>query len=142
MWTAEPDHVGMAKKTVADPRISRARERKAAKAIGASVATPLADADDEPDLFLGQWLDRLKLKQSEIADKVGITRAYMNNLCNPPKGQKRKNPSISVMLRISKATGVSVNDLYSPPPSRAESLRLRQYQASTIDALRAAGVIS
>ncbi len=141
MWIEADDHVGMARKPVTDPRSSVSRQRKAAKAAGASPVAELV-ADDGPVLFLGEWLDRLDLKQSEIADEAKITRAYMNNLVNPPKDKKRKNPSIAVMLRIYKATGVSVNDLYTPPPSRAESARLKQYQQSTIDALRAAGVIS
>ncbi len=145
MWTEPADHVGMVRKSFADQRSIRSRERRAAKRIAKGLATPpaeRAEPQEPPELFLGEWLDRLGLQQKEVAQAAGITPAYLNNLVNPAKLKQRKNPRIAVMLRISAAIGVSINDLYKRPPTRAEADRLRQFQPSTIDALRAAGALS
>ena len=47
------------------------------------------------------------ITQVELARKIGITPAY---LCDLEKG-KKKNPSVSVMIRLAEALNVTVNDL-------------------------------
>jgi transcriptional regulator with XRE-family HTH domain len=64
-------------------------------------------------LFLGLWLKRLNRKQAEIAEAAGITPTYVSELVNDPG----KNPSPTVLLDISEALGLTVNDLYNMPPA-------------------------
>lgn len=47
------------------------------------------------------------LKQKELAQKAGITAAY---LCDLEKGKKH-NPNISLLMRIAEALNVTVTDL-------------------------------
>ena len=47
------------------------------------------------------------ITQVELARKIGITPAYLSDL---EKG-KKKNPSVSVMIRLAEALNVTVNDL-------------------------------
>lgn len=47
------------------------------------------------------------ITQVELARKIGITPAY---LCVLEK-VKKKNPSVSVMIRLAEALNVTVNDL-------------------------------
>lgn len=90
-------------------------------------------------LHIGQWLSALDLQQIDVARDAKIGRAYLNNLINPKNPDKPPKPSALVMLRVSRAMGVSVNDLYAPPPTKAEIARLRSYQSTTLGSLMAAG---
>ncbi len=47
------------------------------------------------------------MSQAELARRVGVKREYMNRIIN-----RRINPTIPLGLRISKALGVSVEDLF------------------------------
>lgn len=65
-------------------------------------------------LYIGQWASRLQRKPSEIARAVGITESYLSLLISGDK----KNPSATLLMDISEVLGISVNDLYRPPPTR------------------------
>ena len=86
-------------------------------------------------LHIGSWLAALELKQIDVAQRAKIGRAYLNNLINPKTPDKPPNPSALVMLRLSRVMGVSVNELYEEPPTRAELARLRRYQPATLGSL-------
>lgn len=63
-------------------------------------------------LQLGPWLTRLGKKPVEVAKKVGIGESYMSTLIS---GKKKGTPSL--LVDISEALGLTVNDLYRMPPS-------------------------
>ena len=63
-------------------------------------------------LYIGEWIARLGRTQVEIAKASGIGAPYLANLIAGDK----KNPGARVLLEISEALGISVNDLYRPPP--------------------------
>lgn len=63
-------------------------------------------------LHLGEWLSRLGRKPVELAKAIGVGESYISLLIS---GQK-KNPSGALLLDISEFLGLSVNDLYEPPP--------------------------
>ena len=60
---------------------------------------------------LGKNISKLrkaqKLTQQQLADKLGLTQAYMGHI-----EQGRKSPSLEVMEKIAKALRVSVKDLF------------------------------
>lgn len=82
-------------------------------------------------LHLGLWISALELKQIDVAEKSGFGRAYINNLINPKK-ERHRNPSAIALLRISRAIGVTVNELFELPPSKAELSRLRRLRPETL----------
>jgi hypothetical protein len=81
----------------------------------------------KPTLHLGEWIDRLGVRQREVAASAGIAEPYLTLLIR--RGSERK-PSAEVMIRIAEAmteisgVAVLVDDLYGPVPSDAV-LRMR-----------------
>jgi transcriptional regulator with XRE-family HTH domain len=63
-------------------------------------------------IYLGEWLARLRRKQVDLARAVGITPTYVSELIS----LKKPNPSPGLLLEISEWLGLTVNDLYRPPP--------------------------
>lgn len=63
-------------------------------------------------LYLGEWLARLGRTQAECARVAAITPTYVSELIS----QKKKDPSPAILLEISEWLGLTVNDLYRPPP--------------------------
>ncbi|MEO1019338.1 MAG: helix-turn-helix transcriptional regulator [Pseudomonadota bacterium] len=51
-------------------------------------------------LKLVQWKNKQNLSWKEAAEKLGISRGYLHNLCT---GQKL--PSVELMIRIERVTG-------------------------------------
>lgn len=130
------DNPGMAKRpTKSGKHGSRTKPTRPQKPAKSRVQA----AGPHEQLQLGQWLAALDLQQIDVAKDAKIGRAYMNNLINPKNPEKPPKPSALVMLRVSRAMGVSVNDLYAPPPTKAEIARLRSYQSTTLGSLMAAG---
>lgn len=82
-------------------------------------------------LYLGQWLRRLGRKQKEIADAAGVGESYISQLISNP----RKGASPSVLLDISEELGISINDLYMPPPPADAVAAVGQLEPSQIAAL-------
>jgi DNA-binding XRE family transcriptional regulator len=49
----------------------------------------------------------VELKQQELADRIGISRTYMNFIEND-----RKEPRISTLRKIAQQLGCSIRDLF------------------------------
>ena len=68
-----------------------------------------------PKLYIGEWIEHLGTKKpSEIAKEAGITESYLSLLISGEKD----NPAAHYVKSISEAMGVSMNALYSRPPTR------------------------
>lgn len=65
-----------------------------------------------PKLYVGEWVARLGRKQTDVAEAARITEAYLSEIISG----KKKNPSLAVLLAISDALGITINDLRYPPP--------------------------
>lgn len=68
------------------------------------------------DLHLGPWLALFGATETQAGEAAGCGQSYIANLING----RKKNPSALILLRISEWLGVTVNDLYQPPPTRSE----------------------
>lgn len=122
----------MARTPRKDPRIAhRAKNRRSSAPPKERAARELRE---DEHLFLGEWLSVLKRKQVEAAEAAEVTKAYVNNLINPPKGVP-KEPSVIVMLRISRFLKVTVNDLYKRPPVQNVTESFRGYSPEARAAL-------
>lgn len=77
-------------------------------------------------MYLGEWLNRLEVKQGQLAKGVGVSATYISELVNPKSGEAAKNPTPGLLLAISEFLGITVNDLYAPPPSRSDMERAPQ----------------
>ena len=67
-------------------------------------------------LCLGQWIRRLDLRQVDVARDAHITESYLSTLISNPQ----KKPTPDVLIALSNAIGITVNDLYRlPPPTTA-----------------------
>lgn len=86
---------------------------------------------DNETLYLGQWLAQLGREQQEVAQQAKVGKSYVSHLVSG----KKTNPATKMMLRISGVLGVTINDLYKPPPARAQMDQLKQYEPSTIRTL-------
>jgi transcriptional regulator with XRE-family HTH domain len=67
-------------------------------------------------LYIGEWIARLNLRAEHIAQQVGIGPSYLSMLISGKKG----NPSGLLLLQLSEAMGMTVNDLYKPPPGASQ----------------------
>jgi transcriptional regulator with XRE-family HTH domain len=66
-------------------------------------------------IFLGEWIDAIPgCDRKGAADAAGIEISYISNLSSG----KKANPSSIIMLALSEYLGITVNDLYRPPPSK------------------------
>jgi transcriptional regulator with XRE-family HTH domain len=74
--------------------------------------------NDELELQLGPWIDRLGLDRKKVAEDAGIGESYLSQLINHPE----KVPSIPVLFSLTRAMGFdNPRDLYVRPPSMALS---------------------
>lgn len=74
-------------------------------------------------LYIGEWLARLNLKPEHIAKEVGIQPSYLSDMISG----KKKNPSARLLLAISEAMGVPMNDLYRAPPSTSQLEAIKDF---------------
>jgi transcriptional regulator with XRE-family HTH domain len=65
-------------------------------------------------LYIGQWLRGLGLRQTDMAKETGINEGYISSLISG----ERDNPSAAILLQIADFMDVPVNYLYKPPPDR------------------------
>lgn len=70
---------------------------------------------------LGKWLARLGVRQTDLAKAVKITDQYVSELVSG-----KKDPGIQLALAISAHLEITVNELYSEPPSSAAMQRVRE----------------
>lgn len=66
-------------------------------------------------LHLGEWIRALGRKPTELAQATGWGEPYISLLISG----KKDGPSSEFLLDASEWLGVSVNQLYEPPPSPA-----------------------
>ena len=62
--------------------------------------------------------ERAKLTQQELANKVGVTDAYINQLETGAKG----NPSLDILRRLAAALGIPVAALLGEAPAGKRSM--------------------
>lgn len=70
-----------------------------------------------------------------MAKAAGIGKSYMSLMVSG----KRNNPAAVKLLWISQVLEVTVNELYTPPPTKVELARLRKFQPKTIESLLESG---
>jgi transcriptional regulator with XRE-family HTH domain len=66
-------------------------------------------------LYIGPWLARCGKKQSEAAAHLGVTATYISELVSNTK----KNPEHGLLYDLSIWLGITMNDLYKPPPPKS-----------------------
>src|SRR5215831_2175004 len=72
-------------------------------------------------LYVGEWIAQAGRKQTELAQAIGITDAYLSDLISG----RKKNPSAHVLRALSEELGITINDFYRKPPSRMQMERLK-----------------
>ena len=87
-------------------------------------------------LYLSEWMARLGVRPVDLARGAGISESYISTL---RAGKLKKNPTPDVLLAISDALRITVNEMYSPPPNPAAVAAIRELQPDTVQRLIAAG---
>lgn len=82
-------------------------------------------------LYIREWADRLGRKQVEVAKAAGVGQSFMSLVF---KGEK-PGMSVEALLGISELFGLSVNDLFRPPPERDVTERFAQLRPDQVAAL-------
>lgn len=80
---------------------------------------------------LGPWLDYFEVGATEAAKAAGCKQPYISNIV----GGRKSDVNVLYMLKLSRYLGITVNDFYEAPPSKAtaESLaRLSETARETI----------
>jgi len=77
-------------------------------------------------LHIGLWVAQSGRQQEAIADKVGITDAYLSELISG----RKKNPSVHVLRALADELGITINDFFERPPTGPEIDRLRNLSPS------------
>jgi DNA-binding Xre family transcriptional regulator len=83
-------------------------------------APPPPPQPDQDVLHLGGWIKILGAKQKDVAKAGGIGESYLSLLISGEKD----DPSGRILYRISEYLGVTVNDLYQPPPPPSQVEKL------------------
>ncbi len=66
-----------------------------------------------PPIYLNEWIEATGRDIAGTAKAAGVEESYIRNLI----AARKDNPSSHNMLLISEHLGVTVNDLYQPPPT-------------------------
>jgi transcriptional regulator with XRE-family HTH domain len=82
-------------------------------------------------LYLAEWLEVLGHSQTDAAEVAGVGQSYISNII----AGRRPNPSTFVLLRLSEWLGITVNDLFEPPPDDAIVKAIRGLSPGAHDAL-------
>lgn len=77
--------------------------------------------------YLDGWMKLLGAKNKDLAPAARVTPSYISNL-----RRNARKPTVDVMLAISEALRVSVNDLYRPAPAESAVATLREYAPETL----------
>jgi len=88
--------------------------------------------NDSIGLRVARWRDIAGLTQQDLADRIGITAAYVSMIENGARAVTKR----SLLIDLAKALGVSVTDLTGQPDSPRTKSELALYSA--VPALRAA----
>ncbi|MBN9007282.1 MAG: helix-turn-helix transcriptional regulator [Rhizobiales bacterium] len=109
-----------------------------AAGLTADLKCPMAKwlSDDEPEIFLGQWLDFFETDVTVAAKAAGCSQSYVSNII----ANRKPNVNVLYLLRISEMLGVTVNDFYRPLPKKSELAALKDLspkaQASILEKQR------
>lgn len=83
-------------------------------------------------IFLGEWIGAIPGKSRKgAADAADVDISYVNNVC----GGTRENPTSLVMLAFAEYLGITVDDLYRPPPSTSALKELATLSSAAREAL-------
>lgn len=86
----------------------------------------------ERKLYLGEWLSRLGVKQVTLADNVGISPQYVNELISGAKD----NPSNALILDIAHFLEIPSDALFRLPPGLAAAAAVEGLSQKTLARLR------
>lgn len=88
------------------------------------------------DLYLGEWMEFFDVGPVELSKAAHCSSSYVSNI----KGERRADVNVLFLLPISEHLGVSVNDLYTRPPSKVQIAEFQPYskvaQASILERIR------
>ena len=87
-------------------------------------------------LFIGEWMAALNVRPTDLAKRVGVSKAYISQLAHNPRkaeGLTRKRE-----YAIAAALGITVQLLLHPPPSTVELEHLNRFDQSTLERIRRA----
>lgn len=81
------------------------------------------------EIFLTDWLEYFTVSQTRAAEIAGCTQSYISNI---GRGA-RSNVNALFLLALSEELGITVNDMFRRPPSKAQVAQLQEYspQAQT-----------
>lgn len=86
----------------------------------------------ERQLYLGEWLSRLGVKQVTLAEGIGTSPQYVNELISGAKD----NPSGRLILDIAHFLEIPSDALYRPPPGVAAAVAVEGLSQETLARLR------
>lgn len=69
-------------------------------------------------MTLAEWIDRSEMSRTSVAEALGVSPAYVTNLCSPQANW----PGRDLMVRIRELTKgeVTANDFLPPPEPEME----------------------
>jgi transcriptional regulator with XRE-family HTH domain len=83
-------------------------------------------------IFLAEWINAIPGKDRKgAAHAADIDISHVNNICTG----RKENPSSLVMFALAQYLGITIDDLYHPPPSGATLAELAALSAAAREAL-------
>lgn len=73
-------------------------------------------ANEQPKIYLGDWLEQFEIGATEAGEIAGCGQSYISNII----ANRKPNVNVLYLLRLSEHMGVTVNDFYRRLPSRSE----------------------
>lgn len=67
-------------------------------------------------IYLGDWLEAFQLDNGAAAKAAGCDQSYISNIV----AGRKTNINVLILLRLSEAMGVTVNDFYRPLPNKSQ----------------------
>jgi transcriptional regulator with XRE-family HTH domain len=83
------------------------------------------------NIYLDEWLAATGRDRAGAAVAGGVDQSYLANMV----AGRKMNPSAHVLLAISEYLGITVNDLYRPPPPESLVSRFGDISPAARDAL-------
>lgn len=84
-----------------------------------------------PRIYLAEWLEVLGHSQHEASVAAGVGQSYIANII----AGRKKNPGAYVLLRLSEWLGITINDLFHPPPPETVISAIRELSPAAQDVL-------
>lgn len=67
------------------------------------------------DLYIGQWIRALRMRQVDVVRATGMNEGYLSELCS---GKTDKVPGSALLADIAEALGIPMDYLYKAPPTQ------------------------